>query len=331
MKLNTSLGVWTFALFFVRITCLQSCKPFQVKPEHLNKQLLGYKLFDMIVISHRECAKECMLLGACVSINFITSTKTCEFNSAGSETVPSSDFNKTKGIIFSDISEWPKAMVSGCANNQCDKTQRCLPLGSDSYKCENITCKIPQNADQRVEEHTTVIAGTVRSYEFACPNNMFLSGDKDITCNVNGEWTESKATCQLKVSTIGKACLHTSDCNESGALCKERLCYCSHFFRYDVETRNCTKVCSAMNKTFSVTEGIRIYSRDDRGYGYVASGDECSRLCSEDEDCLSYEVYVNSIGVYCRRSSFTKQMVKDVIPEDIRSDDSCILYEKKCF
>jgi hypothetical protein len=86
-----------------------------------------------------------------------------------------------------------------------------------------------------------------------------------------------------------------------------------------------------MNKTFSVTEGIRIYSRDDRGYGYVASGDECSRLCSEDEDCLSYEVYVNSMGVYCRRSSFTKQMVKDVIPEDIRSDDSCILYEKKCF
>jgi hypothetical protein len=70
-----------------------------------------YKLFDMNVMSHHECAKECMLLGACVSINFITSNKTCEFNSAGSETGRSSDFKKTKGIIFSDISEWPKVCV----------------------------------------------------------------------------------------------------------------------------------------------------------------------------------------------------------------------------
>ncbi|XP_060559600.1 uncharacterized protein LOC132719766 [Ruditapes philippinarum] len=163
----------------------------------------------MNVKSHHECAKECMLLGACVSINFIPSNKTCEFNSVGSETALSSDFNKTKGIIFSDISEWPKAMVRGCANHQCNKTQRCLPLDSDSYKCKNIilvmfkkfktlattsyaACKIPRYSDQRVEEHVSVIAGTV----FACPDNMFLSGDKDITCNVNGDWTESEATCQ---------------------------------------------------------------------------------------------------------------------------------------
>jgi hypothetical protein len=52
-----------------------------------------------------------MLLGACVSINFITSNKTCEFNSAGSEIGRSSDFNIKKGIIFSDISEWPKVCV----------------------------------------------------------------------------------------------------------------------------------------------------------------------------------------------------------------------------
>ncbi|XP_060594398.1 uncharacterized protein LOC132748779 [Ruditapes philippinarum] len=219
-------------------------------------------------------------------------------------------------------------MVRGCANNQCEKTQRCLPYDSDSYKCEHITCKIPQNADQRVEEHTTVIAGTVRSYVFACPDNMFLSGDKNITCNVNGEWTESKAKCQ--VSTIGKACLHTSNCNESGALCKEGLCYCSHFFRYDAEARNCIKVCSAMNNTFSVTEGIKIDSRNDRGEGKVASSNDCYRLCSEDEDCLSYEVQVRD-DIYCRRSSFTKQMVQDVIPEDIRSDEFFKLYEKKCF
>jgi hypothetical protein len=122
MRLITALGVWTFALLFVRITCLQSCKPYQAKPEHLNKQLVGYKLFDMIVISHHECAKECMLLGACVSINFITSTKTCEFNSAGSETVPSSDFKKTKGIIFSDISEWPKV----CGGIKCKPRVRLI-------------------------------------------------------------------------------------------------------------------------------------------------------------------------------------------------------------
>jgi hypothetical protein len=65
----------------------------------------------MNVKSHHECAKECMLLGACVSINFITSNKTCEFNSVGSKTALSSDFNKRKGIIFSNMSEWPKVCV----------------------------------------------------------------------------------------------------------------------------------------------------------------------------------------------------------------------------
>jgi hypothetical protein len=59
-----------------------------------------------------------------------------------------------------------------------------------------LVCKIPPNAEQRVEEHDSVIAGTVRSHVFACPDNMFLSGNKDITCNVNGEWTVSKATCK---------------------------------------------------------------------------------------------------------------------------------------
>jgi hypothetical protein len=105
MGLITLLFLWTFILFFTKINSLQPCQSLQ--PKNLNKQLQGYKLFDRIVISHHECAKECMRLGACASINFITSTKSCEFNSAGSEKV----LSNAKGIIFSDISEWPKVCV----------------------------------------------------------------------------------------------------------------------------------------------------------------------------------------------------------------------------
>jgi hypothetical protein len=88
-----------------------------------------------------------------------------------------------------------------------------------------------------------------------------------------------------------------------------------------------------MNSTFTITEGMNILQRNDRGAGKVASLDECYRLCSEDEECLSFEF--NRDHLACRRSSFTKQMVKDAIPEDVVFDVDkipiLVLYEKNCF
>jgi hypothetical protein len=92
-----------------------------------------------------------------------------------------------------------------------------------------------------------------------------------------------------------------------------------------------SSVCSAMNNTFSISDIVYIVSRNDRGEGTVASVDECYSLCSEDEDCMSFEYRRDNS--YCRRSSFTKQMVEAAIPEDVVYDGiyDIVLYEKNCF
>jgi hypothetical protein len=41
--------------------------------------------------------------------------------------------------------------------------------------------------------------------------------------------------------TIGKACSVNSDCKETDGLCKRGRCYCSRFYRYDANSRDCIK------------------------------------------------------------------------------------------
>jgi hypothetical protein len=50
-----------------------------------------------------------------------------------------------------------------------------------------------------------------------------------------------ESTVHAVEQTIGKICSVNTDCKETGALCKLDRCYCSRFFRYDAEAKNCIK------------------------------------------------------------------------------------------
>jgi hypothetical protein len=86
-----------------------------------------------------------------------------------------------------------------------------------------------------------------------------------------------------------------------------------------------------MNSTFAISDRVYIVNRNDLGEGTVASIEKCYSLCSEDEECMSFE-YRRDTRL-CRRSSFTKQMVEAAIPEDVVYDaiNDIVLYEKNCF
>lgn len=104
--------VWILVLLYSKTTYVLSNQSFQMKAEHLNRQLVGYKLFDITDVTHHKCVTECMFIGACVSVNFITCSRTCELNSVGSVEVDNpSDFVEAPGTIFSDISEWPQVKL----------------------------------------------------------------------------------------------------------------------------------------------------------------------------------------------------------------------------
>ncbi|XP_060568076.1 uncharacterized protein LOC132726735 [Ruditapes philippinarum] len=216
-------------------------------------------------------------------------------------------------------------MVSECKHHQCDKRQRCSPLGNGAYKCVNITCDHTRHVNGD-DQSGTSIAGTNSSYVLTCPDNMFLSGDTSITCLLNGEWSVPEATCMA--TTIGTACTSNSDCNESEAICNQGYCFCNRFYRYDPDSKECMKVCTVLTNSFSFTKGMRVAGFNDRGFSPQTFTD-CQTLCIDDTDCVSFEY--NTESGRCRRSSLSKQMVQDALPDFILYDNEKVdFYDREC-
>lgn len=303
---------------------------FKIKSENLNKRLTGYKLFEKQVSGPHECASECMFLGACKSVNYISSTKTCEFNSKGSVTVDGSDFEGSMRIIFSDINEWPQSMVFGCADHACGHAQRCFPLGNDAYKCVDVVCDDPAEIPHYgVKQPGSNIAGSVRTYELTCPQGMVVKGDTNVTCLLNGEWSPLTAYC--KVKTVGENCTSIDDCVESGSECILGKCFCGRLYRYDDDMKDCVKICSEMTDTFTAQALTRIvgynYQWRDRERNITLQ--DCRQLCIDDVDCLSFEYGQSGDYIVCRGSLVSSGMIEDALP-NLLSSAPFDVYSRAC-
>ncbi|XP_045176433.2 uncharacterized protein LOC123536971 [Mercenaria mercenaria] len=154
---------------------------------------------------------------------------------------------------------------------------------------------------------------------------MFLKGDTRINCLLNGDWTILEATCV--VSTIGSTCNSSIDCKETGAECLVGKCFCGRLYRYDANTKDCVKVCSATKDTFTVYEKTRIGAYNDLGRVKEITITECREQCAGNDDCLSFEYYEEE-GI-CNWSSVTMEMIEDAFPEIIKPDPKD-LYSRDC-
>ncbi|XP_060582688.1 A disintegrin and metalloproteinase with thrombospondin motifs 20-like isoform X2 [Ruditapes philippinarum] len=118
-----------------------TCKPFQITKNNLNKALIGHSVREIKDINHQDCARTCMSLSVCKSIDFDRQEDICKLNDADRSSVDPSEIETKKGSIFSDISEWPSTMVGSCSSMPCKANQRCYQKGA-SHVCKfPWTCK----------------------------------------------------------------------------------------------------------------------------------------------------------------------------------------------
>jgi hypothetical protein len=84
-----------------------TCTPFEISKDNLNVALIGHSVLDMAGVNHHECARTCMSVTVCKSIDYNTWQKTCKLNDIDRSSVDSLEFETKEGSIFSDINEWP--------------------------------------------------------------------------------------------------------------------------------------------------------------------------------------------------------------------------------
>jgi hypothetical protein len=87
-------------------------------------------------------------------------------------------------------------------------------------------------------------------------------------------------------------------------------------------------VCTALTDLFSLTKGMRVLGFNDRGISPQTLAD-CKTQCIEDTDCMSFEY--NTDSGRCRRSSLSKRMVQDALPDFILFDTEFVdFYDRDC-
>lgn len=59
-----------------------------------------------------------------------------------------------------------------------------------------LVCREPSDTPIAAVQPGSNIAGTVRSYEFTCPEGTVVHGDTSVTCLLNGEWSQLTAYCK---------------------------------------------------------------------------------------------------------------------------------------
>lgn len=177
-----------FYVNFVFVSADQCSRTFQIKPEHLNKRLVGHLLFEIITSAHHDCIRTCMVIVACRSINFNRRKEFCQLNKVGYGEVSLSDFVDEPGTIFSDITQYPQTMVGGCAGHLCKESERCYPNGN-SYMCKKIECGNIPSLQHGTIQRGENFAGSTR--QVVCGEGYVLSGDESIICLHNGTWSQT--------------------------------------------------------------------------------------------------------------------------------------------
>jgi hypothetical protein len=65
----------------------------------------------------------------------------------------------------------------------------------------------------------------------------------------------------------------------------------------------------------------------EKSYGSL---EQCKRACTENSQCLSFEILRVSNGGICTTGSVTYNMINAVDPTQIRDDNNYDLYSKTC-
>lgn len=109
-----------------------TCKQFQPRKDNLNIALIGHSVMDINETNHHECAKTCMSLKICKSIDYDRTKKACKLNDIDRSSVDQLEFKTKKASIFSDISEWPSVSLSLFFRRrvfqQCSKTNKRIEI-----------------------------------------------------------------------------------------------------------------------------------------------------------------------------------------------------------
>jgi hypothetical protein len=110
-KMRIHAGIVIIYAVFLQTVFSSTCKTFQITKDNLNIALVGHSVLEINDTDHQECARTCMSLKICKSIDYDRTKKACKLNDADRESVDTSEFETKKGSIFSDISEWPSVSI----------------------------------------------------------------------------------------------------------------------------------------------------------------------------------------------------------------------------
>ncbi|XP_045184070.2 CUB and sushi domain-containing protein 3-like [Mercenaria mercenaria] len=182
----------------ILVICAASKENFQIKKTHLNKRLIPYTFLEVTVPSHHDCARECFLFGGeCKAVNFNRKRKTCELKYKGSNAVDVSEFDQDGEYIFTDITEWPKSMLGGCAAHNCQNHQLCLSLGHSDFQCvDKENCGPAPTIDHGTVSAPITTDGAAATY--SCNFGYEIVDDVTTRRCKAGTWTAETIVCALK-------------------------------------------------------------------------------------------------------------------------------------
>ncbi|XP_060552973.1 sushi, von Willebrand factor type A, EGF and pentraxin domain-containing protein 1-like [Ruditapes philippinarum] len=189
---------WILNICFIDCILATTIQDFHLKRENLNKRLVSCTFLELTVQSHHDCARACFGFGgSCKSINFNKKSKTCELNAKGVDTAEDSEFEDSGGYIFSDMTEWPKLMTSGCSQENCGDHQFCRPLGKHDFQCaDKANCGEAPSIDNGSVSAPVTIDGATASY--TCDFGFENLGTFTTRQCVEGTWSKESITCTIK-------------------------------------------------------------------------------------------------------------------------------------
>ncbi|KAL4234740.1 hypothetical protein ACF0H5_006382 [Mactra antiquata] len=158
-----------------------------MKKEYLNKELIGYDLVATIVPSLHDCYRLCKSLAVCKSLSYCKECGWCTLNYVDSSQVTSADFVAGKGVLFTDMNEWPANPGDSCKDNPCGE-DRCFPTG-ESYICKTFEyCHHFEPHFGEINDTSTKV-GTYIKLTCIEPDKK-LYGNDVTHCQRNGYWSD---------------------------------------------------------------------------------------------------------------------------------------------
>ncbi|XP_060582582.1 microfibril-associated glycoprotein 4-like [Ruditapes philippinarum] len=210
--MTVTAGIVIINAFLFGNVYSSKCNAFEISKNNLNKALVGHSVLEVNDINHNDCARTCMSMSVCKSIDFDRNEHVCKLNDVDQSSVVVSEFETKGGSIFSDISEWPSAMVGSCSSRPCKANQRCFQKDA-SHVCKDLTCAF----DQRIENGKVQISspGENKFLDVALVkcDKGYVPIQQEVKCEASGKW--QLATC-YKLTNDCREILYTFPEAKSG-------------------------------------------------------------------------------------------------------------------